>query len=166
MKGLITLVALAMPLGAMAQTPPPPPGAMKPAPGPALALSLDLARATLAACRAQGHAVAVSVVDSAGKARVTLSDDGFGGNPATSVKKGAAAAIYSAPGSVLEQRETADPDFARTVAARSAEVNVHTGSVPIRKDGVVIGGIGVTGAPTHAGDEACATQALRMVAVP
>ncbi|MFT3790950.1 MAG: heme-binding protein [Rudaea sp.] len=118
-----------------------------------------LAQGAIAACRAQGYTVSVSVVDSAGLAKVTLGADSIG-RTLTTVRKAAAATAFAVPGSELEARAAKDAAFAAEVAADS-RYNIHTGSLPIRVGGEVVGGIGLSGAPTHEQDEACARSALR-----
>lgn len=154
MRVVLPLLIAAAPL----QQPPPPAGPPpKAAPGPTLADALVMAQAALAACKARGETVAVSVVDAAGKAKVTLSADGFGGNPATSVRKGAAVALYRMPGSAIEK----DAAIEAEIAAKADTLNGHAGSMPVAgAGGTVIGGIGVTGAIAHDTDEVCARAGL------
>lgn len=142
-----------------AQTPPPagPPAARLP-----LKSALALAQSALSICARQGYAIAVSVVDAAGGALVTLQADGSQAHASTSVKKAATAAFFHAAGSELEKRAAAEPDFASRIAA-NADYNDHPGSIPLMKDGVLIGGIGATGAPTHEQDEACVSQAAERI---
>ena len=155
---MMRLAFLPLLIAAAVQQPPPPPGPPpKPAPGPTLAESLVIAQATLAVCKARGESVAVSVVDSAGKAKVTLTDDGFGGNPATSVRKGAAAALYKMAGSAIEKQAAITAE----IAAKPDTLNGHAGSLPLTDAaGKVIGGVGVTGATGHDTDEACAASGV------
>lgn len=140
----------------------PPAGApvAKPVRGPTLDVALELAQATLAACKAKGQAVSVSVVDSAGQAKVTLAADGSPGKPATSVRKGATAVAFKAPGSELEVREKSDKEFAAKIAANPNDYNDHAGSVLLKVGSDIIGGIGVSGAAAHETDEACAKEAV------
>ena len=141
---------------AAATTPAGPPP--KPAYTPDLKSSLALAEAAMSACKAKGYSVSVSVVDAAGQAKVTLGSDGSAGRTVTSVRKAATAAIFKAPGSQLEARARTDSELAAKLA--SPDYNDHPGSLPIEQQGKIIGGIGVTGAPTHEEDEACARAAL------
>jgi len=139
----------------------PPTGAPPPntAITPSLQSALALAQSALAACKAKGFAVSVSVVDSAGLAKVTLGADGSPGRTATSVRKAATAAAFNAPGSELEARAAKDKDFAAKIAT-NPDYNDHPGSLPLQVGGTLIGGIGITGAPTHEEDEACARSAV------
>lgn len=76
--------------------PPPEPGSN--APGPTLAQALEAAQAALAACKADGYNIGVSVVDSTGEPRVTLSADGTsGGHVYTGVRKALAALAFQMP---------------------------------------------------------------------
>ncbi|MFT3907301.1 MAG: heme-binding protein [Steroidobacteraceae bacterium] len=126
---------------------------------PTLQSALALAESALAACKTKGFAVSVSVVDSAGLAKVTLGADGSPGRTATSVRKAATAVAFNAPGSELEARAAKDKDFAAKIAA-NPDYNDHPGSLPLLLDGKLIGGIGIGGAPTHEDDEACARSAV------
>lgn len=139
----------------------PPP---KPARGPNLATALALAQATLSECAARGIAVSVSVVDSAGLAKVTLGADDSTGKTQTSVRKAATAVAFKAKGSELERRASTSAEFAAQIAA-NPEYNAHPGSVPLWIGGELVGGIGVTGAATHQDDEACAAAALAKIKV-
>ncbi|MFT4257628.1 MAG: heme-binding protein [Pseudoxanthomonas sp.] len=133
-----------------------------PPPPPAKTLTLEsalvLAQGAISACQAQGYTVSVSVVDSAGLAKVTLGADSVG-RTLTTVRKAAAATAFEAAGSELEARAARDAQFAAKVAADN-RYNIHAGSLPIRVGGEVVGGIGLSGAPTHEQDEACARSAL------
>jgi uncharacterized protein GlcG (DUF336 family) len=123
-----------------------------------MAAALAMAQRALAACQAKGWAVSVSVVDKAGGARATLVADGSFGLSATAVRKAATAVAFQAPGSELEQKARTDPVLAAELT--KPEYNAHSGSVLVRIDGRIVGGIGVSGAPTHEGDEACARAGL------
>jgi uncharacterized protein GlcG (DUF336 family) len=131
-----------------------PPGA--PARGPSLGVALAMAQAAIAECKARGATISVSVVDSAGLAKVTLAADGSPGLTATSVRKGATAVAFKAPGSELEQREKTDKEFAAKIAANPKDYNDHAGSVLLKVGGEIIGAIGVGGASSHDIDDACA----------
>jgi len=137
-------------------TPPggrPPPEAGTNAPGPTLAQALEAAQAALAACKADGYNIGVSVVDSSGEPRVTLSADGAtGGHVYTGVRKALAALAFQVPSGQVAAKVSADPAAAKLVTPKMATM---AGAVPLMKGGKVIGAIGASGASSLQ-DEKCA----------
>ncbi|MEI9904391.1 MAG: heme-binding protein [Asticcacaulis sp.] len=129
------------------------------APGPSLETSLKLARAALDACQARGFAASASVVDSAGRVKVTLRADGAPKPPVAAPLKAATAAAFDAPGSVLEPRSQTDATFAAEMDAHKDIYNDHPGSLPLHKDGQVFGGLAVADVPHDVADT-CARAAL------
>ena len=131
--------------------PPPEPGSN--APGPTLAQSLEAAQAALAACKADGYNIGVSVVDSTGEPRVTLSADGAsGGHVYTGVRKALAALAFQVPSGQVAAKISADPAAAKLVTPKMATM---AGAVPLISGGKVIGAIGASGASSQQ-DEKCA----------
>lgn len=131
----------------------PPPEAGTNAPGPTLALALEAAQAALAACKAEGYNIGVSVVDSSGEPRVTLSADGAtGGHVYTGVRKALAALAFQVPSGQVAAKISGDPAAAKLVTPKMATM---TGAVPLLSGGKVIGAIGASGA-SGAQDEKCA----------
>ncbi len=131
----------------------PPPEAGTNAPGPTLAQALEAAQAALAACKADGYNIGVSVVDSTGEPRVTLSADGAtGGHVYTGVRKALAALAFQAPSGQVAAKISADPAAAKLVTPKMATM---AGAVPLISGGKVIGAIGASGASSQQ-DEKCA----------
>ena len=158
----IASMALALLLGAdlsVAQAPPPEGPPPAPPPGPNYKQSMALATAALEACAGMDAAVAVSVVDSEGRPRITLVADGMGGNPATSVRKANTARKYNMIGTDMEAKEKDDQAFAAEIAADPVNLNAHSGSRPLLSGGKVIGGIGISGT-SHATAQQCVDAAV------
>ncbi len=131
--------------------------------GPSLKLSVALAQAALDACQARGFAVSASVVDSAGRVKVTLRADNAPKPPVAASLKAAAAAAFDAPGSEMEPRTKTDPAFAALMEAHKDQYNPHAGSLPLHKDGKVFGALAVADTG-HEDADACARAARDSVA--
>ncbi len=114
--------------------------------------ALKAARAAIEACRKQGVQVAVTVIDRGGDAQVVLRDV-LASDLALKVSqaKAYAAMSFVTPTSQLEGRFTA-PFGPPAVGG----VVIGPGGLPIRAGGELVGGIGVSGAPSGQTDERCA----------
>ncbi len=130
-----------------------------PTTGPSLDEALSLARAAIRACEDRKQPVSASVVDAAGIPIVVLRADGAPKPPVAAPRKAATAVAFQAPGSVLEAREKADPDFAATIAARPDLYNAHGGSLPLYRQGQLVGGLAVADT-SHDTADACARAAV------
>jgi uncharacterized protein GlcG (DUF336 family) len=148
------LVALAL-FALVADSAPAP----SPAPGPTLDQSLKLAQAALAACHAKGYDGSAAVVDSAGLVKVVLRADGAPKPPVAAPMKAAAAAAFDQPGSEMEPRSKTDAAFAAQLAAHKDLYNDHPGSMPLHRDGKLIGGLAVADVPHDVADS-CARAAV------
>jgi uncharacterized protein GlcG (DUF336 family) len=126
-------------------------------------LALQLAQATQAACRARDFQVSVAVVDRAGAPQVTLRDQ-LAGNFTYDI------AVLKARTAAGFRQATLN--LAQSLSARSElqalnqvdQVLMVGGGVPVTYNGVVIGAVGVSGAPTPEGDHACALAGLDAIA--
>ncbi|MFN6953274.1 MAG: GlcG/HbpS family heme-binding protein [Acetobacteraceae bacterium] len=126
------------------------------------ALALDLARAALEDCRARGFQVAVAVVDRFGVPQVLLRDTLAGiHTPDTAIGKARAAVSFRAPTEELS---------ALTQAGQLNSAIRHIpgfvflgGGVPVEAGGAIVGGIGISGAPGGAEDDACARAGIAAV---
>lgn len=114
--------------------------------------ALKAARAAIEACRKEGVQVAVTVIDRGGDAQVVLRDV-LAAELALKVSqaKAYAAMSFVTPTSQLEGRFTA-PFGPPAVGG----VVIGAGGLPIRAGGELVGGIGVSGAPSGQIDERCA----------
>lgn len=134
--------------------------APRPAPGPDLATALDLARAAFADCEARGYATAsVSVVDSAGVVKLTARDDGAWKAPVAAPLKAFTALTFDQPGSSMQPRAAKDVGFAQHIDGRADLYNDHPGSIPLHRDGALIGAVAVADVPHEVADR-CARAAV------
>jgi uncharacterized protein GlcG (DUF336 family) len=135
-----------------------PAAAQQPIVVPIKRLSLDTAlkaaRAALEACRKEGVQVAVTVVDRGGHPQAVLRDV-LAPDLTLDVSRGKAYAAMSfvAPTSQLASRFTRPFD---PPAAASRPLVLTAGGLPIQAGGELVGGIGVSGAPSGETDERCA----------
>lgn len=162
MRTLMLPLLLAAPLAALAQAPAAP---SPPAPGPALSEALLAAQTAIEACRDRQQAVSVAVVDSAGVHKLLLASDGAhqrGVNSSTA--KALTALAFRLPTSVLAERARQDAALGARLGA-DASYNSRAGGLPIVKDGVLLGAIGVGGARGSENDEACAVAGLARIGI-
>lgn len=129
-------------------------------------ISLDLANqiatATLAACAANGHAVAVTVVDRAGTVRAVQRADNAGPHTlASSLQKAFTSA--SAKNTTLAMMEGAQKNPGAANLTDIPGFLLLGGGVPVKVGNETIGAVGVGGAPGGQLDEACAVAALDKV---
>ena len=122
-----------------------------------LGTAMQIAQAALAACRAEGVQVAVSVLDRNGVAQVVLRDTLAPPiTVPTSRGKAYAAAMFGVPTSGLDAQ-------ANTPIGRVPGLVMFPGGVPIQAGGTLLGAVGVSGAPSGATDEACARSGVEAV---
>ena len=126
-------------------------------------LSLDtalrIAKAAIDHCRKEGVQVSVTVVDRGGHEQVVLRDVlTMDIATAISKKKAYTAMAFNTPTSELEDR------FKGAYSVpKMDELMIARGGVPINIGGNIMGGIGVSGAPSGLTDEACAQAGLAAV---
>ena len=129
-------------------------------------MSLDLANqiaaATVAACTANGYAVAATVVDRAGTVRAVQRADNAGPHTlAASQQKAYTSA--SAKNTTLAIMEGAQKNPAAANLVNIPGYLLLGGGVPVKAGNEVIGAVGVGGAPGGHLDEQCAMAALEKV---
>lgn len=129
-------------------------------------MSLDLANQiasnAVAACMANGYAVAVTVVDRAGSVRAVQRADNAGAHTlAASQQKAFTSA--SAKNNTLAMMEGAQKNPAAANLVYIPGFLLLGGGVPVRVGNEVIGAVGVGGAPGGHLDEQCAVAALEKV---
>ena len=124
--------------------------------------ALRAAQAALAACQKQGYTVAVAVADRGGQPLAMLRDNLAG--PHTSLT-----AINKAYSSVSFRTDTTEL-AATTQAGKPAsgirqlpQVVAVGGGLMIRAKGSLVGGIGVSGAPSGDADDACAKAGIAAI---
>ena len=129
-------------------------------------LSLDLANqiaaATVAACQANGHAVAAAVVDRAGGLRALQRADNAGPHTLSS-SQAKAYTSASAKNTTLAMMDGAQKNPAAANLVHLPGFLLLGGGVPIKVGNEVIGAVGVGGAPGGHLDEQCAVAGIDKV---
>ncbi len=121
--------------------------------------ALRIAQATVTACRKEGVQIAVTVVDRGGHAQAVLRDVlAMDITLPLSQKKAHTAMAFNSPTSELEGR------FGGAYGVPKLDsLVISAGGVPINIAGNIMGGIGVSGAPSGETDEKCARAGLEAV---
>jgi uncharacterized protein GlcG (DUF336 family) len=133
------------------------------APGPSLELALEAAQTALSVCAASGYKVAVIVIDSAGVTKVALNADGVGSGPVTySIRKANTSLKYSDASLAIQEKIKTDTAMAAAITA-DPTLLARGGGQPLLSKGVLIGAIGVGGAPGGEKDDVCATAAVEKI---
>lgn len=124
-----------------------------------LETATTIAQAAIAACREKGIQVGVTVVDRDGIAQAALRDT-IAATITLPVSKGKAyaAVMFNVPTAQLADR-------ANTPVGRIPGVVMSTGGLPIQVAGALIGGVGVSGAPSGETDAECAQAGIDAVMV-
>ena len=127
-----------------------------------LELANQIAAATVAACQANGYAVAAAVVDRAGSLRALQRHDNAGPHSLAS-SQGKAYTSASAKNTTLAMMEAAQKNPGAANLVHMPGFLLLGGSVPVKVGNEVIGAVGVGGAPAGNLDEQCALAALDKV---
>ncbi len=118
--------------------------------------ALRVAEAAIAQCRKEGVQIAVTVVDRGGHAQVVLRDVlAMDITLPISLQKAHTAMAFNAPLSELQDRFTKPYQVPKLDG-----LVMSAGGIPINVGGTILGGIGVSGAPTGEIDEKCANAGL------
>ena len=127
-----------------------------------LGLAREAASAAINQCRKDGYQVSVTVVDRSGQVKVTMRDDGSSvATPDNSRRKAFTALNFGTSTTAVANLVASNPSLA---ALRDfTDVLLLGGGLPIRAGNEVIGGIGVSGAPTGASDEVCARAGIAKI---
>lgn len=124
-----------------------------------LETALKLAQAAITQCRKDGIEAAVTVIDRGGNPQVVLRDVLAPDLTLTvSREKAYTAMSFNSPTSAMERRFTAPFSVGKV-----AGLVFSAGGLPITAGGSLIGGVGVSGAPSGAQDERCARAGLDAV---
>lgn len=126
-------------------------------------LSLDTAlrigKAAIEKCRKEGVQITVTVIDRGGDAQVVLRDTlAMDVSIPISMKKAYTAMEFNSPTSAMEDRFKGAYNVPKI-----DELVISAGGIPINIAGNIMGGIGVSGAPSGLTDEACAKAGLAAV---
>lgn len=121
--------------------------------------ALTVAQKTIEQCRSEGMQVAVTVVDRAGQPQVTLRDS-LAPELAMNVsqQKAYTAVSFNAATSALESNFESPFSVAKLDGVLPA-----AGGLPIEAGGWILGGVGVSGAPSGEIDERCAQAGIDAV---
>ncbi|HSP01077.1 MAG TPA: heme-binding protein [Thioalkalivibrio sp.] len=124
-----------------------------------LEMANKIALATIEACRAEGVNVAVTVVDRGGNVQVVMRDTlAMDLTIEISKQKAYTAMSFNAPLSSMEDR------FTQPFSVGKVEGIVFSaGGLPILAVGSLVGGVGVSGAPSGTLDEECAAAGIESV---
>jgi uncharacterized protein GlcG (DUF336 family) len=118
-------------------------------------LAVEAAQAAMAACKAQGYAVSVTVADRTGAPKVMIVRDGPRGvGPEVTLRKAYTAAMQRVPTSEYTKRVSQPGAF--NPGQFDSQLSTGAGGVPIKVGNDTIGGIAAAGAPGGDKDEACA----------
>lgn len=121
--------------------------------------ALHIARAAIAQCRKEGVQVAVTVVDRSGQTQVVLRDVlAMDLTLTISYQKAYTAMSFNSPTSALAKRFTSPVSIAKV-----KNVLPSAGGVPVTAAGSILGGVGVSGAPSGLTDEKCARAGVEAV---
>lgn len=129
-------------------------------------LTLDVANriatAAVAACAANGHAVAVTVVDRAGIVRAMQRADNAGPHTVAASQQKAFTSA-SARNTTQAMMEAAQKNPGAANLVHLPGFLLLGGGVPVRAGNEVVGAVGIGGAPGGHLDEQCAVAALEQV---
>jgi uncharacterized protein GlcG (DUF336 family) len=127
--------------------------------------AIQIATAALAACRADGQKVTVTVVDHAGREKLRLRDDGAA--PHTEIhsfRKAYTALSYKMPSGEYGKRVK---ELSNLGPVLLPNITTAAGGVPIHAGERVIGAVGISGTPGSAGggehDAKCAQAGISKV---
>lgn len=121
--------------------------------------ALKIAQGAITQCRKEGVQIAVTVVDRGGHEQVVLRDVlAMDITVPISKQKAHTAMAFNTPLSQLEDRFTKPFQVAKMDG-----LMVSAGGIPISVGGTIMGGIGVSGAPSGETDEKCAKAGLDTV---
>lgn len=124
-----------------------------------LEMAQQIAQAAIAQCRKEGVQVAVTVVDRGGHPQVVLRDVlAMDLTLTISRQKAYTALSFNSPTSALEER------FKGAYGVPKIEgLVVSAGGLPITAGGSILGGVGVSGAPSGETDQKCAQAGIDAV---
>ena len=124
--------------------------------------AVAMAQSALTACRDKGFQVAVAVVDRMGVPQAMVRDRFAGPHtPDTATRKAWTAISFRED--TLSLAENTMGESAQSGARQITGALMLGGGVPVEVAGSVVGGIGISGAPTGADDHACALAGIEAV---
>ena len=124
--------------------------------------ALKLAEASLASCRKSGFQVAVAVVDRMGITQVVLRDRYAGAHTPETARRKAWTAV-SFRENTLALAEMTKAGSPQAGVRHVTDALMVGGGVPVEAAGSIVGGVGISGAPGGAEDDACARAGINAV---
>ena len=125
-------------------------------------VALEAAQAALADCRQRGFQVAVVVVDRFGNAQVLLRDRFAGPHTPDTARRKAWSAV-SFRTDTMELGKISQAGQEQSGVRHVTNALMIGGGVPVEAAGSIVAGIGVSGAPGGAEDDACARTGIAAI---
>ena len=125
--------------------------------------ALKAAQAALANCRDRGYQVAIAVVDRHGLVQAQLRDR-FAGPHTVEFSANKAWTAVSFKTGTLELEKLTRPGQPMSGLRNVPRFSAVGGGIPIEAGGSLLGGIGVSGAPSGEADEMCAAAGVKAIA--
>ncbi len=126
-------------------------------------IAVKLAEGALEKCRAEGAQIAVAVVDRFGNLQALVRDRFAGPHTPETARRKAWTAV-SFRSDTLAMGENTKPGTEAYGANFITEALMLGGGVPVEAGGSIIGGVGVSGAPSGELDDDCARAGIEAVA--
>ncbi|WP_028997795.1 GlcG/HbpS family heme-binding protein [Azohydromonas australica] len=158
----LTAAALATATGLVSAQSAPPAPAVRTERTLSAELAGQIAVAAVAACQANGHAVAATVVDRSGGVRAVLRADAAGSHTLEASRLKAYTSA-SARNATLAMMDSAQKNPGAANLVNIPGFLLLGGGVPVKAGNEVIGAVGVGGAPGGHLDEQCALAALEKI---
>ncbi len=126
--------------------------------------AVAIAEGALAACRDKGFQVAVAVVDRMGIPQAMIRDRYAGAHtPDTATRKAWTAVSFRED--TLSLSDNTGGNSPQGGARQITGALMLGGGVPVEVAGSMVGGVGISGAPTGADDHACAVAGIETVLI-
>jgi uncharacterized protein GlcG (DUF336 family) len=125
-------------------------------------VALELTQAALKSCRDSGYQVAVVVVDRFGGLQVAIRDQLAGPHTVETARRKAWTAVNFRTDTVTMAEQTQAGKEGSGVRHVSGALMVG-GGVPVQAGGVMVAGIGVSGAPGGKLDDTCAREGINAI---
>lgn len=125
--------------------------------------AVALVEHAVAACAKDGYKVSATVVGPAGVTKALHRADGAGPHTIYSSSRKAFTAASLGVSTAELARIAAQHPMAAGLRGMGPRILILAGGLPVKVDGVVVGGIGVGGSPGGDLDEACARAAISAV---
>lgn len=126
-------------------------------------IALKIAKNTFDKCKGEGYNVSVNVLDKGGNQIAFLKDENAGVHTIEgSYKKAFTALSTKTPSSIFAQK-VMKKQIPEGLINLSKDFAFVAGGLPIKSGNIVIGGVGVSGAPDGKIDESCAISGIQSV---